>query len=152
MIRSQVIGRGYLTKELPPVFSSTALDASVALEGPLALEDSPRPGRGLNARPASHNLARPGNLRRRLQIPNPFSYYELATALEDNWKAIQSQLDRSYLSESRPAEDPNGLRASDATTERDDELAAMRQENEALRAELPASLTSTKADEGEVRP
>jgi len=76
------------------------------------IEPSPSPGkRTLITRPAIHNLARPSGERRRLHIPNPFSYYLVSRLLEDGWARIEKHFERSSYSTSIPVVDPSGSRA-----------------------------------------
>jgi hypothetical protein len=85
--------QGYLPKELPPIFSSRVF-ASVADELPS--------GPTGWTKPSVHNLARPGTVRRRLLVPNPFPQHRLNEALTNNWEELNASLDRSALSASRP--------------------------------------------------
>jgi hypothetical protein len=106
-----LIWRGFLPKELPPIFSSYPYAVHVQSKGAPRLHDSPRPGDGLNSRLATHNLARPGNLRRKLHIPNPFNFFAIADLLCGSWAEVEAQLGKASLSVSRPIEDPHERRA-----------------------------------------
>jgi Reverse transcriptase (RNA-dependent DNA polymerase) len=59
----------------------------------------------------SHNLARPGGLRRALKIPNPIPYFQLATRIAADWPAIRSHTWKQRLSASRPYFDSHADRA-----------------------------------------
>lgn len=105
------MAKGYLPKELPPLFSSAMLAEFVAKAHPISLLG--RDGRNngpLLAVPASHNLVRPGRLRRRLHLLNPFSFYRLASCVSDHWTALEAQISRSRLSVSKPVPDPKRSR------------------------------------------
>jgi hypothetical protein len=98
------IGRGYLPSELPPCFSSMSFAlASTSLA-------APQPTRSWTT-PASLNLARPGSLRRRLSVPNPFSQLALAQTCSQGWVEIEAHAARSMISTSRPVIDRSGTRA-----------------------------------------
>jgi hypothetical protein len=76
-----LLEKGYFPREIPPPFHTKSYGAYAA-----------GVGGGWNKkvwrRCATHNLARPGGLRRPLGIPNPISYFELARVLSANWKEI----------------------------------------------------------------
>lgn len=111
MIATQsLLSSGYFPKELPPAFSPAAFANYVAKAGPLQ-PTSLTGGGNLITRPALHNLARPNGQRRRLHIPNPFSYYLLCELLSNNWRAIDRHCSKSKLSVSRPVEDASGMRS-----------------------------------------
>lgn len=110
--RKILIGKGFLPKELPPLFTSESFAEFIEAKHPFEVQPSPGPPpKNKKSVPVSHNLARPGNLRRKLQIPNPFNFYELASKISENWQAIQAQINRSPYSVSRPVDDLTGRRA-----------------------------------------
>jgi len=112
MERQTIIGKGFLPKELPPLFTSEPFAGFIEVQHPFRIEPGPRHPRGsTNTVPVSHNLARPGNLRRKLQIPNPLSFYELASTVSEHWDEIQSHIRRSPYSISVPVADPAEKRA-----------------------------------------
>ena len=91
---TDVLARGFLPAELPTSFSTAkfaAVSSSLAASVP----------RGWTM-PVALNLARPGTLRRRLAIPNPFSQRALVDSCSANWAALDAHLRRSSLSLSRP--------------------------------------------------
>ncbi len=112
-----LIARGYFARELPPPFTTKPLAGLVAAN-PGALPKA----FNLNVTPpfiaqmAIHNLAAPGRLRRRLGIPNPISYCQLASLVVDNWKTIVAHCQQSPLSLTCPGPDPSGRRAVDRKT------------------------------------
>lgn len=87
--------RGYFPRELPPVFSTTDF-ANAAL----GLNASSPAGKW--TKPVEINLARPGSLRRRLAIPNPFSQLHLVTECSAAWPTLDAHLRGSSISLSRP--------------------------------------------------
>ena len=60
---------------------------------------------------AEHNLARVGQLRRVLGIPNPVPFYTLAVDICTNWTGIERLLKKTTLSVSRPVPATTGARA-----------------------------------------
>ena len=91
-----LLGKGYLPRELPPPFNSTTFAAYAIQRSAVWWPASKW------TRCASHNLARPGGLRRQLRIPNPISYFFLAKLLVENWTELRSQTWKNLLSASRP--------------------------------------------------
>lgn len=92
---SSLLSRGYFPRELPPPFTTAAYARYARRVG------SSWPPGGWT-RCVTHNLARPGGLRRPLRIPNPFSYFDLARIITDNWDSIQTHTWKQTLSASRP--------------------------------------------------
>lgn len=110
MDASSLVGQGFFPKELPPPFNSRLLAQYVDAVGDF--EPEPSPGqRLLVTRPAIHNLARPGGRRRRLHVPNPFSYYKLCRVLETGVLRLEKHFGESQFSVSLPAPDPRDFRA-----------------------------------------
>jgi len=95
-----VLARGYLPKELTPAFSSDTFAASV----PSLTASVPRDWTSASIL----NLARPGTLRRRLSIPNPFSQLALVSTCSSNWESLDSHLKQSTISLSRPVPKTRG--------------------------------------------
>ena len=58
----------------------------------------------------THNLARPGSLRRRLGLPNPILFHQLASLVSTYWSSIQKHLATSRISKSLPTIVPGRLR------------------------------------------
>lgn len=100
-----LIAAGYFPKEYPPPFNTRSFAAYAATLSPSEF------GSRVSSRPASHNLARPGGLRRRLHIPNPFSYLRLAHLLADHWLTIEQFCSASTLAVSTPVSDSSAARA-----------------------------------------
>src|SRR5262249_20424431 len=74
--RDALLRLGYFPKELPPTFHTLDFADYVQKLGTLRLVGPT--AQPLVSTPATHNLARPGQLRRTLKICNPFNQYELA--------------------------------------------------------------------------
>lgn len=89
-----VLARGYLPYELPPCFTS----APFAAASSTLSVSRPRE----RTAPVALNLARPGSIRRRLTIPNPFAQLSLAEEIEGGWATIETHLRHSKISLSRP--------------------------------------------------
>jgi len=90
-----LLSRGMFPRELPTAFSSADFASK---RGRLNTDSKEKRWRA----PAVFNLARPGDLRRRLSIPNPFSQVALARACQDNWAELQLHFERSSISLSKP--------------------------------------------------
>lgn len=58
-----------------------------------------------------HNLARVGNLRRTVGVPNPVTFFNLANIISDDWTLIQSIVSSNNLSTSTPIFDASYTRA-----------------------------------------
>lgn len=97
------LARGLFPRELPRCFSTVAFaDASPGI---------PDPSPGPWASPTTLNLARPGSLRRRLSLPNPFSERLLIREIVKHWADIEAHYRRASLSISRPIADEARKRA-----------------------------------------
>jgi hypothetical protein len=93
-----LLARGYFPRELPPPFTTVPFSKLVNSSRVLL----PSPSKKLWTRCVSHNLARPGSLRRPLKIPNPIHQLQLAEHIELNWQQISSHNRQSTLSSSTP--------------------------------------------------
>lgn len=93
-----LLTRGYFPRELPPPFTTEFFGVFVS------------DGRRRATLPAqrdwttcvSHNLARPGSLRRPLKIPNPVHHLPLAEEIERRWPTLVAQFRRASFSASVP--------------------------------------------------
>lgn len=127
MDKNTLLSRGYFPKELPTPFISESFSRILSVLNLKDIQPSPENER-LITRPATHNLARPGGQRRRLHLPNPFSYWRLCQLLEDNWSKVEQHYGTSTYSRSKPIADPSNTRA--LRTESDgDGLPLIRAEN-----------------------
>jgi hypothetical protein len=97
MNRKDLIARGYFPKELPPPFTTSSL-ANYATTLKASLSPFPKG----TAKLYSHNHVRYGTLRRKLSIPNPAFFLQLSSAIEDGWSDIQSIIQKSRFSKSKP--------------------------------------------------
>lgn len=100
-----ILARGYFPKELPPPFN-TKLFGAFAETAPAVfhLDTSKKGLKGnLVSRPAIHNLARTGTLRRKLTIPNPVNQYQVARALAEGWAELKALCKQSPISLTRRA-------------------------------------------------
>ena len=96
-----ILARGYLPKELPPPFTSESLGTAVqAHRQNLPTNFSCTPGNqgNVRSRPSVHNLARAGTLRRKLSIPNPINYFQLAEAIDAHQQALLQHVTSSKFS------------------------------------------------------
>lgn len=101
---SQILARGYFPKELPSPFNTKSFGA-FAEAAPVAFYlDTTKKGskNNLTTRPAIHNLARTGTLRRKLTIPNPVNQYQIARAVAEGWAALKSACLKSPFSLTTP--------------------------------------------------
>jgi len=90
---SNVLARGYFPKELPSPFNTKSFGAFADTAPAAVLQlDTTKKGckNNLTTRPAIHNLARPGTLRRKLTIPNPVNQYQVARAVVQGWGDLKS--------------------------------------------------------------
>ena len=101
---------GYFPKELPPTFQTAPFARFVLDHGELELHPA-HDRKRLVSLPGVHNLGRPGQVRRKLQLWNPFSYYELGKILEDGWDEIDKHISQSKISLSKPIRDSLDRRA-----------------------------------------
>ena len=89
-----LLARGYFPRELPPPFTTQDFAAfAVNHTGGWPTQ---------RTQCVSHNLARPGGLRRPLSIPNPRAFFRLAKLLVSNWTTIRTHTWRNRMSASRP--------------------------------------------------
>lgn len=105
---SELLGRGFLPAELPPIFTSRSLGATYPnWQAQLASCSAPK---DVQVLPTTFHLARPGTLRRRLSIPHPLYYAKLCSLLEQKSSELQSAFSRSPWSRSIPEPDPDPSR------------------------------------------
>ena len=84
-ILKNLLARGAFPQELPPPFSSKPFSDVVIAETSLpALFTSGK----YMSKPATYNLARAGTLHRLMGIPNPVSYFPLASFVSNNWAML----------------------------------------------------------------
>ena len=111
---SNLLSRGYFPKELPPPFNTKSF-GSFAGSAPAAVMNLDTSNKGINSnflsRPAVHNLARAGTLRRKLTIPNPVNQYQVAQAIVQGWAEIKALCASSPISLTTPVYRKHGSRA-----------------------------------------
>ena len=95
---SSLLEKGFFPRELPPPFNTNSF-AAHALTAAGAWSNAVK---RTWTRCVTHNLARPGGLRRPLKIPNPISYFVLAEIIASNWASIRTHTWNVRLSASRP--------------------------------------------------
>ncbi|QDG50206.1 RNA-directed DNA polymerase [Persicimonas caeni] len=113
---------GYFPKELPPAFT-TAPFANAFAEKDIdeeffGITNASDPNavanrfKGASAtRPAQHFLALRNGGRRRLEVPNPASFYWLAKEISAGWHELWAKIGRSQLSISAPQVNDDSSRA-----------------------------------------
>lgn len=104
-----LLEKGFLPRELPPLFTSKTL-GDVARQA-VRLPDSLTKPKADWTQPMHHNLSRVGGLRRRLTIPNPVNYFRLANVFSTNNDQLSAEWAKSPFSHTRPFHDPQGTRA-----------------------------------------
>lgn len=104
-----LLEKGFLPRELPPLFTSKTLGDVGRVTG--RLPDSLIKPQANWTQPMHHNLSRVGGLRRRLTIPNPANYFRLAKVFDINNAQLAAEWAKSPFSHTRPHYDPQGTRA-----------------------------------------
>ena len=105
-----LLRKGYLPQELPPLFGTESIADCIKNHG----QQLPTPftqQKPIWTLPTHHNLARIGGLRRRLSVPNPFSFFRLARTFDSNTAALDSKWAASPYSHTKPVMSANQLRA-----------------------------------------
>lgn len=109
--------KGFLPRELPPIFSSLSLGGLSRV--PNGLPQVLTTGRADWTLPMHHNLSRVGGLRRRLSIPNPVNFFRLSRAFSLNQALLLHEWGRSPFSFTKPQQNPASSRAiATATSDR----------------------------------
>ncbi len=97
-----IISRGYFPREVPPSFTTriygSFLGNNISTLPACFNQNNP------SAKISTHNLARSGTLRRKLGIPNPVHYYNLASFVVDNWNELHRLASLSSFSMTTPVE------------------------------------------------
>ncbi len=109
-ILDDLLAKGFLPKELPPCFSSTSFAALVLCAPNIMPQTFVKPA---DSRPCPFSFARggTGSIRRSLSLVNPIAFYALAKEMSDNWSDIDTHLQTTHLSQSRPIHWPGATRA-----------------------------------------
>jgi hypothetical protein len=92
-----LVNKGYFPRELPPPFTTQPF-ANFVASMPLPPGFTYRHGKKSNyiTKPAIHNLARAGSLRRRLSVPNPVGFIQIAATVDSNWPALTALFSSAY--------------------------------------------------------
>ena len=110
----KILARGYLPRELPPPFTSESLANAVQANrqnAPAGFFSAPGSQGNIHSRPTVHNLARAGILRRKLSIPNPINYFQLAEAIDINQLTLLGHVSSSEFSLTTPQTTRDSQRA-----------------------------------------
>jgi hypothetical protein len=91
--------KGFLPRELPPLFSS---DSMKALVGKTLSTGFTSPKANWSE-PVCHNLARPGGLRRKLSTPNPVNFYRLSAMFDTHAALLQAHWAITPFSHTTPS-------------------------------------------------
>jgi len=91
-----IIARGYLPKELPPVFSTKSL-ANQLTTLPATLQN--------NSYCLRYSYSKYATVRRTLSIPNPAHYVQLSHAVATHWQKLLNHCATSRISKTQPKED-----------------------------------------------
>lgn len=110
---ASILARGYFPKELPPPFNTKLFATFAEAAPPVFYLDTTKNGikGNLVSRPAVHNLARTGTLRRKLTIPNPVNQYQVARAVAEGWGDLKAACIVSPISLTTPRYLKHGFRA-----------------------------------------
>lgn len=100
-----LITKGFLPRELPPLFSSVSLGGILGKTLPSGFTSAAAQW----TQAVHHNLARPGGLRRRLTIPNPVSFCRLSATIANHSSLLTAEWSKSPFSKTSPS--PAGPRA-----------------------------------------
>ncbi|WP_226645838.1 RNA-directed DNA polymerase [Microbulbifer variabilis] len=109
-----ILKKGYFPRELPPPFSSGMFSAIIqkniaSLPSGYDWSGSKKPN--YVSRPTVFNLARNGDLRRKLSIPNPVNSFQQAKVVAENWTELEAHYHTSNKSLSRPEFSKTQVRA-----------------------------------------
>jgi len=97
-----ILNRGYFPRETPPPFQTLTYAKAVAFPKlPLPIDFQSLQGCS-SSLPLTHNLPRPGSLRRKLSIPNPVNFYQVAKIVSNSWADITAHCNQSQISLTTP--------------------------------------------------
>lgn len=107
MNKGRLLRRGYFPKELPPNFSTTKFGTAAS-----RANAPPFPAvHQVHTEPVRHSIARLGVTRREVALPNPVSFFHLASTFEIHWSTLKNAFESTRLSLSTPRLRNAGLRA-----------------------------------------
>jgi hypothetical protein len=99
----RLLSHGYFPPELPPPFTTRKYAAFMDAAVPPAPYSFNKPDEPkYSSRPVLFNLARAGNLRRVLGIPNPVNFYQQAKLAAHFWPKLKAHFAKADRSLSRP--------------------------------------------------
>lgn len=104
-----LIEKGYFPKELVPAFNTKSLAA--ILDSQILPNIDSYTAQYKTSLYSKHNIARAGKSRRVLAIPNPLQQIKLSKTIVENWTELESHINQSQLSLSRPIYNINNKRA-----------------------------------------
>ena len=114
-----LLSTGYFPARLPPPFTTRGYAKKFGNKSEVT-DIRAKFARCPQTRPANHNQARPGLLRRKLAIPNPINFWVLADFIVQNQAAIIPPAASSPISLSKPdVTSPNRRRAIDRSSDFD---------------------------------
>jgi len=109
-----ILRKGYFPAELPPPFSTIMFSEAIKKNInslPIEYDWSGQKKPNYISRPLIFNLARNGNLRRKLSIPNPVNSFQQAKVIAENWPELEAHYNKSDKSLSSPKYNDSSLRA-----------------------------------------
>lgn len=123
MTDKELLEKGYFAKELPPPFQTelfanklSLINTDWATISP-ALNKSKNPTKEFynpkfqESKWVVHSIPKVGFSRRLLGIPNPYHQSILAKSIADRWAEIETILNKSTITNSKPVQDTTGNRA-----------------------------------------
>lgn len=115
-VRIDLMKRGYLAENLPPLFSSQSFDKidGVAEFNGYLIKSPKDP-----FEQAHYNSSKRGYQRRKFGIPNPVVALDLCNFVDVNWSSIHSFFEASPFSFSKPKPSQSGGRSMEMPTHRD---------------------------------
>lgn len=107
-ILKRLLSAGYFPSELPPPFTTQKFGQSAVV---FAAKWNPVQIRKFWTAPEHYSIPRYGQVRRKLSLVNPVNQLHVAHLISDNWSAVLARLQRSKITEFRPAISMMGGRA-----------------------------------------
>lgn len=106
---AKLLTHGYFPRELPPTFSSRNYGKVVSANWKAfsSLVDAPK----VKAHWMTHTAPRSGLSRRELEIPNPLVFGVLGAEIANQWESIESKIERTDWSTTKPKFHENAARA-----------------------------------------
>ena len=123
MTDKELLEKGYFAKELPPPFQTKMLAdklASIKIDWnkiATAIDKAPKADKEVfkekfwETKWVVYSIPKVGYSRRLLGIPNPYHQSILTKSIADRWTEIESIINKSTISNSKPVQDKTGDRA-----------------------------------------